>query len=388
MKSKQGNVGVVGAGISGLSAALSLSTFGIEVTVFERANNIRDEGVGIQLTPNATKSLKALGLLDEIIRKCFYPRQLVVNDMQSLKSLKEINLGNAMVKKYGFPYVTISRSVLHKALLEKCKKLKVKFKHGTAIRSVYQNEELVICENTNGQKSHFDYMCVCDGIRSQNNNLNQKNGLKTSGSVVFRKIYSNTGLVQVIQNNINVWMGDDCHLVSYPINSMGHINIVFAVNRKLVKKIMSISKKPEFLIDLLKIKNRTLIDLLENIQDWKKWPLYNTGFITKVNHITEGRVLFMGDAAHPLYPHLAQGAAMALEDGRILFKLLKKNKGIYDETFQEFATSRFRRCQRMQIESQINGHIFQLGWPLRDIRNMFIKTLGSRLIDKSWIYKF
>lgn len=388
MKSKQGNVGVVGAGISGLSAALSLSTFGIEVTVFERANNIRDEGVGIQLTPNATKSLKELGLLDEIIKKCFYPRQLVVNDMQSLQSLKEINLGNAMVKKYGFPYVTISRSVLHKSLLEKCKKLKVKFEHGTAIRSVYQDGELVICKNTNGQKSYFDYMCVCDGIRSQNNNLNLKNGLKTSGSVVFRKIYSNTGLVQVIQNNINVWMGDDCHLVSYPINSMGHINIVFAVNRKLVKKIMSISKKPEFLIDLLKIKNRTLIDLLEHIQDWKKWPLYNTGFITKVNHITEGRVLFMGDAAHPLYPHLAQGAAMALEDGRVLFKLLKKNKGICDETFQEFATSRFRRCQRMQIESQINGHIFQLGWPLRDIRNMFIKTLGSQLIDKSWIYKF
>jgi salicylate hydroxylase len=231
-------------------------------------------------------------------------------------------------------------------------------------------------------------MFVCDGIRSQNNNLNLKNGLKTSGSVVFRKIYSNTDLIQAVQNNINVWMGNDCHLVSYPINNIGHINIVFAVNRKLVKKIMNISKKPEFLIDLLKIKNRTLIDLLKNIQDWKKWPLYNTGFITKVNHITEGRVLFMGDAAHPLYPHLAQGAAMALEDGRVLFKLLKKNKGIYDETFQEFATSRFRRCQRMQIESQINGHIFQLGWPLRDIRNMFIKTLGSRLIDKSWIYKF
>ena len=112
--------------------------------------------------------------------------------------------------------------------------------------------------------------------------------------------------------------------------------------------------------------------------------------ITRAKKIYSRNSLYIGDAGHPLYPHLAQGAALALEDSYTLYKLLhryRSDKLHISKVFQNFAELRIRRYQRMQVESRLNGKIFQQQGLLRFIRNILVKNFGPRLMEKDWIYE-
>ena len=168
-------------------------------------------------------------------------------------------------------------------------------------------------------------------------------------------------------------MGKDFHVVSYPINNKSDLNVVLV---KKSKGPLGNKKKLEnefFNPDSLSVRNKNLTHLLKNITSWSVWPLYRTGIIARAKKIYSHNSLYIGDAGHPLYPHLAQGAALALEDSYTLYKILCKYRG--DElhisrVFQKFAEVRIRRYQRMQVESRINGQIFQQQGLLRYIRNI------------------
>ena len=141
---------------------------------------------------------------------------------------------------------------------------------------------------------------------------------------------------------------------------------------------------------LLSVRNQNLTHLLKDITSWSAWPLYRTRIITRAKKIYSRNSLYIGDAGHPLYPHLAQGAALALEDNYILYKLLQRcgsEKFHISKAFENFAELRIRRYQRMQVESLLNGKIFQQQGLLRVIRNSLVKNFGSRLMEKDWIYQ-
>ena len=141
---------------------------------------------------------------------------------------------------------------------------------------------------------------------------------------------------------------------------------------------------------LLSVRNRNLTHLLKDVTSWSAWPLYRTRIITRAKKIYSRNSLYIGDAGHPLHPHLAQGAALALEDSYTLYKLLHKhrNKNIHiSNVFQKLAELRIRRYQRMQIESRLNGKVFQQRGLLRIVRNMLVKNFGPRLMEKDWIYE-
>ena len=130
--------------------------------------------------------------------------------------------------------------------------------------------------------------------------------------------------------------------------------------------------------------------MLKDVTSWSVWPLYRTGIITRAKKIYSRNSLYIGDAGHPLYPHLAQGAALALEDSYTLYKLLHRcgnDKLHISKAFKNFAELRIRRYQRMQVESRLNGKIFQQQGLLRVIRNILVKNFGPRLMEKDWIYE-
>jgi len=106
---------VAGAGIGGLSAAIALERVGYRVIVLERAAKLEDIGAGIQLSPNATYALNALGVLDTLRPHAIEPRMLVVCDGARGEELARVDLMNAG-KRFGAPFLLVARADLQRVL--------------------------------------------------------------------------------------------------------------------------------------------------------------------------------------------------------------------------------------------------------------------------------
>ena len=137
-----------------------------------------------------------------------------------------------------------------------------------------------------------------------------------------------------------------------------------------------------------------LTDLLEAVPTWTLWPLNDRPPMTGPYEHAQSRVALLGDAAHPMRPYLAQGAAMALEDAWTLGALLTQApKGQaaqrsldWPRLFQQYANLRWPRNARVQAQSVRNGRIFHArGW-VRGARNVALRVAATRLMDKPWLY--
>ena len=388
--SKREMLGAVGAGIAGLSASLYIAKLGIKTHIFEKRSGTEVDGVGIQLTPNALYSLAPLNVLDDLIAESFFPEKLIVSDAHLPGQLKSIQLKGEMEHKYGFPYLTSSRNLLHKILLKRANQESlIKISFNSKIIST-KDENAVICKTDLGKNFSFKYVLVCNGITSKFTSHDSNIRLGFSDAKVLRTCLSGKDLPQGILKNINLWMGKSFHVVSYPVNNESDLNVVIVKkNRGPLgdkKKLENELLNPR----LLSVRNQNLTYLLKGVTSWSVWPLYRTGIITRATQIYSRNSLYIGDAGHPLYPHLAQGAALALEDSHTLYKLLhrcRSDKLNISKVFQNFAELRIRRYQRMQVESRLNGYIFQQQGILRFIRNILVKNFGPKIMEKDWIYE-
>src|SRR5712671_2388852 len=100
---------IAGAGIGGLTAALAIARRGFEVAVFDQAQRLEEVGAGIQLSPNASRILLALGLTEQLRRHVVVPEELRVIDAQTARVLARAPLGAAAEHRYGAPYWVIHR---------------------------------------------------------------------------------------------------------------------------------------------------------------------------------------------------------------------------------------------------------------------------------------
>ena len=381
--------GAIGAGIAGLSASLYIAKLGIKTHIFEKRCDTDADGVGIQLTPNALYSLAPLNVLDELIAESFFPEKLVVSDAHLPGELNSIQLKGKMEHKFGFPYLTSSRNLLHKILLKRANEESlIKISFNSKIIST-KNKDAVIYKTDLGKNLYFKYVLVSNGITS-NLACNDSNiKLNLADAKVLRTCLSGKDLPQDILKNINLWMGKGFHVVSYPINNKSDLNVVIVKKQRPLGYEKNLENEL-FNPHLLSVQNQNLTHLLKDVTSWSAWPLYRTRIITRAKEIYSRNSLYIGDAGHPLYPHLAQGAALALEDSYTLYKLLQRygsDKLHISKAFKNFAELRIRRYQRMQLESLLNGKIFQQQGLLRVIRNILVKNFGPRLMEKDWIYE-
>src|SRR5262249_29885688 len=109
---------VAGAGIAGLTAALALARAGIRVTIFEQAEKLEETGAGLQLSPNGSRVLIALGLRERLAAVAVQPQAIRVMAGGSAREIVRIPLGEEMERRYGAPYWTIHRGDLQSALAD------------------------------------------------------------------------------------------------------------------------------------------------------------------------------------------------------------------------------------------------------------------------------
>jgi len=359
------NIGIIGAGIGGLAAALALQRAGFRPRVLEQAPVLAEVGAGISLSPSAAHALNYLGLAETLRTKAYHPEDQCVRHYEDARPLSWINRGQSLIDKYGERYYLIHRADLHDALAAA-----VRANDPTAIelnrrcRRVRQDDSArdghgVDVEFEDGSHRHFDALVGADGSRSiVRHEIFGPLEPQYTGYIAWRGLVP-MSLVppEILQPPSGVFLGPG-HLVNrYPVRSGELLNFVaFAERKAWTEEGWSIRS--------------TVEELLQEFTGWTPWvlrfmelvppnQLYKWGLFDRepLASWTQGRVTLMGDAAHPVLPFLGHGAVLAIEDGLVLARAVAAADTI-EEAFARYEAARRERAAFVVLESRKAGKMF------------------------------
>lgn len=385
---------IAGGGISGLAAALASARAGHTVALYEQATRFGEVGAGLQLGPNAVRVLADWGLLDALRACAAFPEQLCVRDARSAAQLGRLRLGTQAVARYGQPYATLHRADLHALLLQAVSAQPgVTLTLDQGVTDWRADDQLVRLDLSGGAEATGRLLLGCDGLWSRvrvpllGDQLPQP-----TGHLAYRGMVPLADLPSGLRpGDVTAWLGPRMHAVCYPVRRGDWLNVVVIVQGRLDGDVQNWSHAadPGELRVAMGPVAPALSALLAVVPQWLRWPLFERPPITGPQAHGAGRVALLGDAAHPMRPYLAQGAAMALEDAWTLGRLLARGpQALADPAplVAQLGALRWQRNAWVQARSRRNGRVFHLQPPLSLGRNLAMALLGKRLLDVPRLY--
>lgn len=392
---------IAGGGIGGLALALAGARAGVACTVLEQSPVFSEVGAGIQLGPNAVRCLADWGLLGALRTVAAFPERVCVRDAHGGQTLGELPLGERAVRRYGQPYATIHRADAHQLLLAAAQAHGGVDLHLNArVRTVQEGEGGVSVTTEAGAWHEAQALAGCDGLWSavRQHVTTGQGGMESaprfSGHLAYRGLVDVADLPAARRAPVvTVWLGPRLHVVHYPVSAGRQLNVVAVVHGRQTANPQSWSHEANHahLLQALGPVHGDMRQVLDAVPHWKLWPLNDRPPMTGAYEHARGRVLLTGDAAHPMRPYLAQGAAMAIEDAWTVGTLLQPLTGSgtaldWPALFQRFAHLRWARNARVQAGAIRNGQVFHADGLLRQGRNAAMALLGERLLDNPWLY--
>jgi salicylate hydroxylase len=386
---------IAGAGIGGLTAALALHRLGIEVAIFERTAVLEEFGAGIQLTPNATRILAKLDILEAVQSRAMTPRAIRILRGRDGAPLLSLPLHSA-VARWGAPYLVIHRADLQRALVESiARQSGIRLTLAAEVAGLAGDNEGVkvgVKRGPIGVSERADFLVGADGLRSivrERLGLGDRDAAVFSGRVAFRA-QIDAGLVAapLREEEVTLRLGAKAHLVHYPLRNGSIVNVVAVIESDWR------DRKDDFRWD--GIADRGSLDrafaawspdaraLIAAAQEWRAWPLYERDPIAD---FAAGRVALLGDAAHPMAPFLAQGAAQAIEDAGALADCLEASMDP-SEALAAYSRNRAPRAGRVQAEAKAQARLYHLSGVFGFARDLGMRALGpERLLKRyDWLY--
>ena len=386
-------IAIVGAGIGGLSAALTLARAGFDVTVFERAEAVAAFGAGVQLSPNATAVLAGLGLLDAVRRRAVAPTEVLVRRGRDGLALAHIPLADG---RFATPFLVVLRADLQEILAEA-----VRHEHAIALRfgeriTAFADAAVGVRVVTAGQPSSsdgFDGLVGADGIRSGIRRQlagRASDDAVPAGRSAWRSLIASDAAPEDARHpRSNLWLGDKAHLVHYPVDGGRAINVV-----AIVDDIATMANDATFwstpgnaalLGERYAGWAEPVRQLIGSASDWRKWPLFDRPPLARWSR---GSVTLLGDAAHPMLPFLAQGAAQSIEDAAVLGRCAAARPTDLARAFSDYEQLRKPRTARVQLESRKMARVYHLARPASYARDAVLRSLGPRRLAAryDWLY--
>lgn len=387
---------LVGGGVAGLGAALAVHRArpSWRLALLEQAPQFGEVGAGIQLGPNAVRVLRDWGLGEALHESAAYPQALRVRDVSTGNLLGELPLGRRAEALYGAPYVTIHRADLHELLLRAVNATgQVHTQLGQRVAAVEAPPfGSVRVASDAGQAWEAGALLACDGVWSRVREHLWRDGKATyTGDLAYRGMVPMGDLpVSLRQANVTAWLGERCHVVHYPVRGGLWMNVVAVVRGELPAEPVHwdhAAHAADLLLALGAI-HPDLGEVLGCVLQWRLWPLFARPPLRSAAGQVQGTVALLGDAAHPMRPYMAQGAAMALEDAWVLGRSLMRGPDQPDwgSLLARWADDRWARNAWVQERSRRNGRIFHLSGPLRWGRNLAMRAIGPRLLDVPRLY--
>jgi 6-hydroxynicotinate 3-monooxygenase len=347
------SVAVIGAGIGGLAVAATLRKFGIEVNVYEQTQRFMRLGAGIQMSPNAIKVLRAIGLEEKLRKTAFLPLFNHSRDWDTGKLTNEYPLGESAETRYGAPYLLMHRGDLHAALASAVPENIVH--RNKKLIGFRQDTREVVMQFADGSDARADMMIGADGVHSRVREIMfGAEAPRYTGRVAYRTTFP-TRLLNGLHIDPNTkWWGPDRHIVIYFVTSTLD-EIYFTTSNPepaMNKESWSAKGDLKVLRDAFAGFHPQVRGVLEACPDVHKWALFERDPLSRW---TVGRVTLLGDSCHPMTPYMAQGAATSMEDAAVLARCLEHATAEnLDSALFNYESLRKDRTARIQQSSHTN----------------------------------
>lgn len=383
---------LAGAGIGGLTAALALARRGFRILILEQTPQLQETGAGLQLSPNAARVLIGLGLEDRLRANVVAPRAIRIRSARSGRDIACLPVARAE-QYYGAPYWVIHRGDLQAALLSAAEQHPdIDIRLGTGVEEFAAHSDGVTVTYSCGGRTEAATgigLVGADGLWSAVRAcLWGASEPRRSGRTAWRALISTESApAEFRQPVVHLWVGPDGHIVAYPVRRGHALNIVAITPDSWTGRGWSTGSDRADLLSRFPAQRWTkqALSLLALPERWLKWALYDRPPLPRWGR---GAVTLLGDAAHPMVPFLAQGAAMAIEDAAVLADALMPGAEVA-AAMRRYEARRQPRTARVQQAALANGRIYHLGGPAAALRDVALKfILGSELVLSryDWIY--
>jgi salicylate hydroxylase len=379
-------IGIIGAGIGGLTAAIALRQAGFEPDVYEQAPELTEVGGGINLGPNAARVLYRLGLGPGLDRDGVRPLVTHQRRWQDGRTLQKAPLNPLCEQLYGAPHLTLHRRDLLAVIASELPSERVHLSHRLA--GFADRGGIVEAWFDNGARFSFDVLVGADGIRST-----VRAGLFGDEAPVFAGCVAYRGLVPIeriadlsLEQDNQSWVGPGGHLVHYFVSRGRLLNFVGwtehdAWNREdwtdratIDRALAAFAGWHPQIGRIIAAADTCFIWALCDRDPLPRWSI--------------DRVTLLGDACHPMYPFMGQGAAQAIEDGAALAACLVASSGDSAAAFQRYEQLRIPRVSRLQAMSRANKSRFHMqDGPAQQARDAEWARAGDRAPHTlRWLY--
>jgi 6-hydroxynicotinate 3-monooxygenase len=354
MPSKQ-KIAIVGAGLGGAAAATLLQKAGFEVDIYEQAPEFSRIGAGIHMGPNIMKIFRRMGIEQQLSDMGSHPDFWFSRDGASGDYLSRIALGEFSRKEYGASYITVHRGDLHALQISTIKPGTMHF--NKCVSKIEETANGVRLSFADGTHAEADIVIGADGINSKiREELLGAERPLYSGWVAHRALIRSEVLTKYNLNfeNCVKWWSEDRHMMVYHTTGKRdeYYYVTGVPHAAWDFQGSSVDSSREEMAEAFKDYCPTVQALIESTDTVTKWPLLNRNPLPLWSR---GRLVLLGDACHPMKPHMAQGAGMAIEDAAMLTRCLQET-GLsdYSTAFDLYETARKDRASRVQSVSNAN----------------------------------
>jgi salicylate hydroxylase len=381
-------IGIIGGGIGGLTAAVALRQAGFDVDLYEQAPELTEVGGGINMGPNAVRVLRRLGLGAGLDREGVQPISTHQRRWQDGRTLQKAPLNPACEALYGAPHVTIHRADLLAVIAAGFPPEHVHLGH--RLVDLAERGDRVEARFDNGARIAVDVLVGADGIHSVvRARLFGEQKPEFAGCVAYRGLVPIERIADLgLERGNQSWLGPGGHFVHYLVSRGRLLNFVGWTEHDTWNR--------EDWTD------RATVDrAFAAFEGWHKqvrriiaaaetcfiWALFDRDPLPRWS---VGRTTLLGDACHPMYPFMGQGAAQAIEDSAALAVCLRQWANDPAAALERYERLRLPRVTRLQQMSRANKLRFHMrDGPEQEARDTAWARAGDRSPEAlRWLYSY
>ncbi|MER9406142.1 FAD-dependent monooxygenase [Mesorhizobium caraganae] len=387
---------IAGAGVAGLTAALAFAERGYAVRLFEQASRLEATGAGIQLSPNATRILRKLGVLERLLPAALRPEAVVLKDAGTLRELARVPLGQAAEARWQAPYLVAHRADLQAALLAQvAERPGIELVMGARVNSIAVNaSDVAVTAEADGRviEASGRLLVGADGVwssvRAQLAGFGKSRflgELAWRATVAAESAAGEAFTAIGAADCVTTFLHPGFHMVAYPVSNGRAFNLAAFTKGERIAEGWSGHADPAVLDGATRGTAPCLARLVALAGPWTAFPIHT---VVQQRWTSPQGIALIGDAAHAMTPFAAQGAAMAIEDAVMLADVIADFPADPARSLHIWENLRRPRVAKAARRGAVNRLAWHAAGPVAVARNLFLamRSPDKLAADLDWLY--